>query len=384
MPGADPEGGKGRAAIVVLGHGSRAPEAAGLLEWVAATLGRRTGCTALAASLQFNRPSLADCCRKLAAAGSRRILIAPYFLYEGNHMQRDIPAELASLREEFPETGFVLAAPLGADERLVEVMETRLLDVGHQALEKAKTETSYTDGGWRIADERESPLPDGESRNSNEAGNREPETGDGKPAPGIEKQSFDIIDGLLGIDDDGDPEYQVVRRVIHASGDPSLAGALAFSPGAAAAAAEALANGAHIFCDVNMAAAGIAPAAGRAGLSVACAVAEPEAASLATWEGISRSAAGLRLLARRFGLGGSVVAVGNAPTALFEALRLIRREGDRPALVVGVPVGFVGAAESKQALIESGMPYVALPGNRGGSGIAAAIVNALLGLSQRI
>ncbi len=340
--------GRRATAFVVLGHGSRAPEASGLLEWVAQRLAARTGCLALPASLQFNRPTLTDCCRELAAQGARRIVIVPYFLYEGNHMQRDIPAQLAALRAELAGVELVLAAPLGADERLIEVLVKRILDAGSWTPDKPETR------------------------------NLKPETVVIEGA--IESESFAIIDALLGIGDIEDPEYQVVRRVIHASGDPSLAEAVAFSPGAVAAATDALANGAPIICDVNMTAAGIAPTAARKGLTVACAVAEKEAAGLAAAEGISRSAAGIRLHARRFGLSGCVAAIGNAPTALHEVLRLAQDDGARPALVVGVPVGFVGAAESKQALADAAIPHITLPGNRGGSNIAAAIVNALLHL----
>ncbi len=365
MPRNDSGKDNGAAAIVVLGHGSRAPGAAGLLARVAAGLSERTGCTALAASLQFNQPTLADCCHKLAAAGFRRIIIAPYFLYEGNHMQRDIPAQLASLRAELAEVELVLAKPLGIDGQLMEVMIKRILAAGSWTADKAKSVNQ-----WReTLNVKRETIETKTLRASNVALGEE-----------IEKESFTIIDAILGIDDNEDPEYQVVRRVIHASGDPSLAAALVFSRGAVAAAAEAFALGSPIICDVNMTAAGITPSAAGTGLTVACAVAEAEAADLAGAAGISRCAAGIRLLAGRFGLGGAVAVIGNAPTALLEVLRLEREAGLRPALVIGVPVGFVGAAESKQALAGTDIPHITLPGNRGGSNIAAAIVNALLRL----
>ena len=118
--GTEAAGAPQRTAVVILGHGSRAPEAAGLLDWVAGRLAADVRLPVMAASLQFNQPTLADCCRQLVAGGARRIVIAPYFLFEGNHMQRDIPGELAGLRAELDGVELVLAAPLGADERLLE------------------------------------------------------------------------------------------------------------------------------------------------------------------------------------------------------------------------------------------------------------------------
>lgn len=355
-------------AVVVLGHGSRAPQAAPLLKWLAGKLEARVGLPVLAASLQFNDPGLDDCCRRLVTAGARRIIIAPYFLFEGNHMQRDIPGELDTLRAELPGIEFVLADPLGADERLVEVVASRITATGNGMLKAALDEEPGSGSGM---------APDGQNVEHEKAS----ATRAGSPAAeSIEKQSFDIIDDLLGISGDEEPEYQVVRRVIHATGDPSLAGSLKFSAGAVTAAMASLSSNTTIICDVNMVAAGLGPTAVRLGHQVLCRVAAPEAAALARAEGITRSAAGIRLLAGTHGIDNSLVVIGNAPTALFEVLRQCVDGRARPALVVGAPVGFVGAAESKQALIDSGLNFIALPGNRGGSNIAVAIANALMKL----
>lgn len=353
--------------MIVLGHGSRAHEALTLLNWVAEQLSLRLETPVRAASLQFNQPTLADCCRELAAGGARRVVVVPYFLFDGNHMQKDIPEELDRLRLELPGTEFILADSLGADDLLVEVLARRTL---------AKL------GSQRMGDTGRSscgPLP------------QHP----------IEAESFEIIDSLLEPDDPEDPEYQVVRRIVHSTGDPSLVRAVVFSRGAVAAGVNAVAAGASIYCDVNMVAAGVGPTAAGLGLEVSCLVADPEVARLSRREGITRGAAALRLVAGGSaaggaqgdgsrlngapgdgsGLDGVIVAVGNAPTALFELLRLVREEGARPALVIGVPVGFVGAAESKAALAASGLPHITLPGNRGGSTMAVAIINALIRLS---
>lgn len=347
----------GATAVVVLGHGSRAAGAAELLEWVAGRLALQLDCPVRAASLQFNRPTLEECCRQLAAEGARRVAVAPYFLFSGNHLTGDIPGEIERIREAVPGVELVLAPPLGADERLVEVLRERITGAGFPPQKEFPVKTSR--------------------QVQPETGNWKPETLSQHP---IEKQSFEIIDGLLEPDDPDDPGYQIVRRVVHTAGDPSLAWQLVFSPGAIDAGAAAIGKSAHIVCDVNMVAAGIEPTARRLGLDVICGVADGQTVTLARQEGLTRGAAAMRRLAAdpETGLVNAIVAVGNAPTALFEVLRLAGEEGIAPALVVGVPVGFVGAAESKQALRESGLPHITLPGSRGGSGMAVAIVNALM------
>lgn len=195
----------------------------------------------------------------------------------------------------------------------------------------------------------------------------------------IEGESFRIIMQELGPHSISARELPIIQRVIHATADFEYAGLLAFSPTAIADGIQALRSGCRILTDVQMTAVGISqPYLQRFGGSVRCAVSEPETAALAQAEGITRSAAAIRRLAGD--LPGAVVALGNAPTALFEVLRLAQT-GCRPALVVGVPVGFVNAAESKAALQESDLPYITVQGRKGGSTVAAAIVNALLRLA---
>jgi precorrin-8X/cobalt-precorrin-8 methylmutase len=168
-------------------------------------------------------------------------------------------------------------------------------------------------------------------------------------------------------------------RLIHAAGDPSIMGDLAWSDGAGAAGRQALASGAPIFVDTEMVAAGIARHRLPAANSVICTLAEPGVAEAARTAGTTRSAAAVDCWGDR--LAGAVVAIGNAPTALFRLLELLGQGAPRPALILGFPVGFVGAMESKEALIahSTGVPFVSLRGRRGGSAFAAAAVNALAG-----
>ncbi|WP_310632060.1 precorrin-8X methylmutase [Paraburkholderia sp.] len=166
-------------------------------------------------------------------------------------------------------------------------------------------------------------------------------------------------------------------RVIHACGMVDIAADLAFSPGAGDAGRRALAQGAPILCDAKMVAFGVTRARLPADNAVICTLDDPAVPALARELGNTRSAAALELW--RPHLEGSVVAIGNAPTALFYLLDMIAAGAPRPALILGMPVGFIGAAESKAALASStlGVPFVAVRGRRGGSAMAAAAVNAL-------
>ena len=167
-------------------------------------------------------------------------------------------------------------------------------------------------------------------------------------------------------------------RVIHACGMVDIVSDLAFSPGAGAAGRAALHAGAPILCDARMVAEGITRARLPANNRVVCTLNDPEVPALARELGNTRSAVALEHW--REHLEGSVVVIGNAPTALFYLLEMLAAGAPKPALILGFPVGFVGAAESKEELLRDprGVPYLTLPGRRGGSAMAAAAVNALL------
>ncbi|MEV6195534.1 precorrin-8X methylmutase [Streptomyces sp. NPDC051920] len=170
---------------------------------------------------------------------------------------------------------------------------------------------------------------------------------------------------------------QVAVRMIHACGMVDLVGDLAYTPQVVARAREALRAGAPVLCDVSMVASGITRKRLPADNDVICTLSDPSVPDLAAKLGTTRSAAALELWRDR--LDGAVVAVGNAPTALFRLLELMEEGAPRPAAVIGVPVGFVGAAESKDALAEhpSALDHLIVRGRRGGSAMAAAAINAM-------
>ncbi|MGF1430206.1 precorrin-8X methylmutase [Kitasatospora sp. LaBMicrA B282] len=170
---------------------------------------------------------------------------------------------------------------------------------------------------------------------------------------------------------------QVAVRMIHACGMTDLVADLLWTPNVVADARAALRAGAPILCDVSMVASGVTRMRLPADNEVVCTLSDPRVPALAAELGTTRSAAAMELWLDK--LGGSVVAVGNAPTSLFRLLEMIEAGAPRPAAVIGVPVGFVGAAESKQALAEhpAGLEHLVVRGRRGGSAIAAAALNAI-------
>ncbi len=168
----------------------------------------------------------------------------------------------------------------------------------------------------------------------------------------------------------------VAARIVHACGMPDVVADLAFSEHAGATGKVALERGASILCDVRMVAAGVLTRRLANDNPIHVAIDEEGAAELARKTGQTRSAAGMELSAER--LKDSIIVIGNAPTALFRLLELVAAGAEKPALVLGFPVGFVGAAESKRALAASGLPFITLHGRRGGSAIAAAALNALI------
>jgi precorrin-8X/cobalt-precorrin-8 methylmutase len=196
-----------------------------------------------------------------------------------------------------------------------------------------------------------------------------------KEAAAIYRRSFAVIRGEADLKRFSCVEERVVVRVIHACGMVETARDLVFSPGAAEAAREAIGAGAPIFCDARMVAEGITRARLPENNDVICTLGDPSTPALALKLGTTRTAAAVELWLPR--LGGSVVAIGNSPTALFRLLEIVGAGAPRPAAIIGMPVGFVGAAESKEALIESGLPAIVVRGRKGGSAMAAAAVNAL-------
>jgi precorrin-8X/cobalt-precorrin-8 methylmutase len=205
----------------------------------------------------------------------------------------------------------------------------------------------------------------------------------------IETESFRTIDLEAGPHQWSPSEWPIVRRAVHTTADFEYIRTMFMSADAVSAGIKALLNGRGIVTDTTMALSGISrPRLGAFRVPASCFVSDPEVAAEAGVQGITRS-----IIAIRKGTAdpkNGIFVIGNAPTALFELLRQVREEGLRPDLVVGLPVGFVGAAESKEELVdvasEYGIPFITNRGRKGGSNVAAAVMNALLiqALEQKV
>lgn len=198
----------------------------------------------------------------------------------------------------------------------------------------------------------------------------------------IYRQSFATIRAEADLSGYSPDEARVAVRMIHAAGQVDLTRDIAFSPGAVAAGMAALQAGAPIFADVNMVASGVTRRRLPADNDVVCTLNDPRVPALAEALGTTRTAAAVELWRER--LDGAVVAIGNAPTALFHLLERLHEWEVRPAVVVGIPVGFIGAAESKDALAQDdlGLEYIVVHGRRGGSAITCGALNAMSSVAE--
>jgi precorrin-3B C17-methyltransferase len=196
-------------------------------------------------------------------------------------------------------------------------------------------------------------------------------------------RSFELIDAELGVRPRDPAERAILRRTIHASADFDYVHNIRFGPGAIEAAVRGLRAGGTILVDVEMLRAGIrSDWAGELGVEIACGLNHPACLELARTKGLTRTAAGIRLALERAGAG-TIVAIGNAPTAIQELIRMVQEGFPPPACAIGVPVGFVGVEEAKQQLsMQRYFPYLTSAGRKGGTAVVAAIVNALLEIAR--
>jgi precorrin-8X/cobalt-precorrin-8 methylmutase len=322
--------------ILVVSHGSPRAEAnqgfIALVGRIAARLGMED---VLPTFFSITRPNIPDRVAELAARGVRRIVLMPYFLYEGQHVSHDIPALLDECRRRFPDIVLDVLPTLENDPAVEDVVVERLM-----ALAAAPA-----------------ALP--------------------TLGPEIERRSYQIIRQQLRETTSGDAAgRKIVERIVHATADFSFARSLRIHPEALRRGREALAAGRPILCDVRMLQAGITKVRNE----VLCEIDREETIALAAENHCTRAAAAMERFVPR--LEGAIVAVGNAPTALWKLMEIGRNGGPRPALVVGLPVGLVGAREAKLALLESDLCYITNTSARGGSPVAAAAVNALAMLEE--
>lgn len=329
--------------FIVLGHGSKVSETVDILREITGSLKKRLQLDNVHyAALQFNEPGLPEVINRLIEDGTDDIVVLPLFLTDGNHVREDIPGIINDESAKYPSVTIKLAGHIGADMRITDILVDRII---------GKIGGTPGSNGVMIS----------------------------KPAE-IEEESFRIIEESADLKGYCKAEKAVIKRIIHASGDLSLTDAIDISEDAIDVGVMAIKASRPIITDVRMVATGISD---RITVihdnNVICKVDDSTIESEAKRTGKTRSAVAIRSLANH--IDGAIVAIGNAPTALFELLDIVKEGIAKPALVIGTPVGFVGAAESKEALMKSGLEYITVRGTRGGSAMAAATVNAFLKLA---
>lgn len=339
--------------VLILGHGSRRQAANEGLKKLADMVQARFSIRVLPAYFQFAKPDLADGVQCLVDDDIEEIIIVPTFLFPGIHLKVDIPEELAKLEQQYgSRVRFQVTPALGPDPRLAEIIMERV-----RSSEMSNSDAAAAAGGFaRVISSPSAITRLSRSRIEDDLGE-------------------EFFQGHFP-----GPEGEVVRRVVHAFGNPDVAHLMRFHPQAVASGLAALKKGATLFTDVRMVKVGI----NRTGLKefgckAVCLIHHPRVRAEAEATGLTRAIVAFRTC--RESLQGNIVVIGNAPTALEEVINLVE-QGIRPALIIGTPVGFVGAAESKAHLSGQDIPYITMIGPQGGSSAAVAVVNALLALAR--
>lgn len=337
------------AAVLILGHGSPVSKANHTLHEVAKSVKEKGGYDIVQpAFLQFEHPDFSEAVDILVKQGAEKIIVHPYFLYMGSHVTKDLPFEIDTAVKKYPNLKFFLAPHLGYHEKLVDVAIERI----EQIMGHGKNKSTPC------------PLP---------------------LAPvfqhPIEAESFKIIGGQLDESRFDAMELPIVKRLVHTTADFEYADLVRFGNNAIKAGIDAISRGADIITDVRMVEVGINKERfSKFGGHIRCFAADADVIAQAQKDNITKTSAAMRKALEY--IYNNIVVIGNAPTALLELIKIIKEAEARPAVVVGVPVGFVGAEESKEELMKLNIPYISIKGKKGGSTIAVAIVNALLMMAE--
>lgn len=327
--------------IILVGHGSPKKDAnnielTGRLLHSAIHPKCSNNCVKVA-YLQFAEPGIADAIKECVLSGAKRIIIHPYFLSSGMHVTKDIPEIIEEAIDMYPDREFIYTEPLGIHEKLVHVIMERI----------------HTANGLRPED--------------------------------IEKRSFEIISEELDLSDVPPEQLPIIKRVIHATADFEFRNTLMFHPDAIRTGINAIKAGKDILTDVEMVKTGIIkrwlePYGGK----VICNINDEDVVRLSKDTGKTRSEIAVeKALEENNNIG--IIAIGNAPTALLKVIEIFNNSSPiahHSSLVVGVPVGFVKALESKVLLASQKFPFITNLSRKGGTPAAVAIVNALLKMSK--
>src|SRR3989344_590633 len=361
-------------AVLILGHGSPVSKANETLRKIARGVKAKGGYDIVQpAFLQFEHPNFAEAVDIIVGMGAQQIIVHPYFLYMGAHVTKDLPFETGTAKKKYPDIEFILAPHLGYHEKLVDIAVERI-EAGRGQGSGVKGQKEQGQGAGVRGQEKDKLAP--------------------CPLPlahvfqhPIEAESFRIIGEQLDGSRFSSLELPIVKRIIHTTADFEYADMVRFGNNALEAGMDAISKGADIITDVKMVEVGISKERlDKFGGKVRCFVADEDVVCQAKMNNVTRTAMGIKkALSPTSHIPHStskIVVIGNAPTALLELIKIIKTGHERPALVIGVPVGFVDAEESKEGLMGLDVPYISIKGRKGGSTVAVAIVNALLMMAE--
>lgn len=342
--------------LILIGHGSKLPYNRETLEKLAEILRKRSRFERVEISFMVkNKPTIPEAIESVVKHGIAKIVLIPTFLAHGVHTKEEIP-EMLKLKEEEPKlkaqgVTLIYGEPLGYDERIAEIIEEKALRaLGQETSEGTKARDAST-------------LP---------------------ASTNMFKTSISIVRGFIGDILEKAPETHapIIERVVHTTADPEFAKLLVIEEKAVEVGVAAIKAGAKIITDVKMVSAGINKTrVGRFGGRILTYIDDERAIKLAKQESITRAAAAMRL-AIKDGVDNSIIVIGNAPTAAFELAKAVKQGQAKPALIIATPVGYVGAAESKETISKLPIPYVVIKGPKGGSALAVAVFNALLAMAE--
>jgi len=342
--------------LIIIGHGSKLPHSRDNIENLAAILRQRSKFANIEIAFMVrNTPTIPQAIDSIAKKGASTIILIPVFLSHGMHTLHEIPEIIKIKDQEDQLTAkgirLIYGDPLGSDERIAEIIEENAF----HALNKEAAPRPMT---------HETDMP--------------------KTAKQIYETSLSLIRPEIREAIEAAPKQHVpiIERVVHTTADPEFAKLLVISDGAITAGVAAIKAGAKIVTDVKMVKAGINEnRVKKFGGKILNYLNDERAFKIANAESTTRAAAAMRL-AVEDGVSGAVIIIGNAPTAAFEIAKAVQQHAATPALIIATPVGYVGAAESKETISKLPIPYVIIKGRKGGSTIAVAIFNALLEMAE--
>jgi glutamyl-tRNA reductase len=342
--------------LILIGHGSKLPYNRETLEKLADIIRKDSKFdTVEIAFMVKNKPTIPQSIENAVKNGAKKIVLIPAFIAHGVHTKDEIPeiikAKQKELGLESKGVEIIYGDPLGADERIVEIIEDKALSML----------------GQETNDEQQVR----EARNL-------------KASTKMYNTSIEILTPLIKevIENAPETDIPVIERVVHTTADPEFAKLLVINEDAIKNGIAAIKSGAKIITDVKMVQAGINKTrVKRFGGQILTYVDDKRAIEMAKQESSTRSAAAIRL-AVKDGLDNSIIVIGNAPTAAFEIAKAVKQGLTKPALIIATPVGYVEAAESKEEIASLPIPYIIIRGPKGGSALAVAIFNAILGMAE--